>query len=143
MKIKATISLIIIAIAALTALIWAAVTAEDAETKALGYITDPIYVKKKSVKKSTNESGVNLRGQFTMTIEDRCISTDFTENLAIIYATKDNQGNRIEVSSDPFKVTSAPVSSLPKVYITTPDGAAITSKTEWLNDCSITIGGSK
>ena len=111
----------------------------DAETKALGYLTDPIYVKKKSVKKSTNESGINLRGQFTMTIEDKGISTDFTENLAIIYATRDVQDNRIEISSDPFKVVSAPVSSLPKVYITTPEGTAITSKTEWLKDCSITI----
>ncbi|MBR5498771.1 MAG: CotH kinase family protein [Bacteroidales bacterium] len=113
----------------------------DAHTKGVGYINTPTHVRLRSIKKSRNSSDSPYRGQYTMKIEDLGLSENFKQTLALVYAAKDSEGNPIEVSSDPFTVSSAPVSSLAKVYVTTPDGAGITSKTEWISDSHIRIVG--
>ena len=111
----------------------------DTQTKGISYLNTPTHVRLRSVKKSRNSSDSPYRGQYTMKIEDLCLQENFKETLALVYVTTDAEGKATEVSSAPFTITSAPVSSLAKVYITTPNGSAITSKTEWLKDSHITI----
>lgn len=113
----------------------------SAHTKGVNYVTNPVNIKKVSVQKSKNAYGSQYRGQYTMTIKDLVKNKDFTETLTIVYDTFDAEGNRTEVCSDQFTVTSEEVSSLPKVYITTPGQASIKSKTEWMEDAHITITG--
>lgn len=111
----------------------------DAMTKGISYIKDPVYVKKVNVEKSPSATGAKYRGEYVMTIEDMGISIDYSETLAIVYAAKDKNGNKTEISSDPFTVTSTLPSSLPRVYIDTPEEKPITSKTEWLEGATIKI----
>ena len=110
-----------------------------AHTKGVSYITKPANVKKLSVKLARNSNGSPLRGQYVMTIEDKGANSDYCEHLAIVYETKDAEGNKREISSGPFTVSTVPVSSLPKVYVNTPNGVGIKSKTEWVENSSIVI----
>lgn len=109
-----------------------------AHTKAISYITAPTYVRMKSVRLAT-ENHIPLRGQYVMTIEDRAVSEEYTEDIAVVYASKNAEGRLFEISSDVITVRSAPVSDLPKVYVNTPGGAGITSKTEWVEGSTISI----
>jgi hypothetical protein len=74
-----------------------------------------------------------------MTIEDMAVCEEYTEDIAVVYASKNAEGRLFEISSDVITVRSAPVSDLPKVYVNTPGGAGITSKTEWLEGSTIRI----
>ena len=112
----------------------------DTYTKAVSYVTAPKNVKLHSVQIVQDKNYVKLRGQYSITIEDLGLNTEYTERIAIVYASKDAQGHYYEVSSDVITITSIPPSDhLPKVYIDTPEGAAITSKTEWMKGSTIKI----
>ena len=108
------------------------------DTKLVSYITEPVNLKLKSIKYS-RENKMNLRGQYTMTIEDKNLSTDYCERVAIVYKTKNEAGLTMEISSDVITVTPEYPSELPRVYITTPGGAKINSKTEWMEDSNTVI----
>jgi hypothetical protein len=63
-----------------------------------------------------------------MTIEDMGLNSEYTERIAIVYASKDADGQYYEVSSEVITITLVPLSDhLPKVYIDTPDGVAALS----------------
>ena len=112
----------------------------DTYTKAVSYITAPKNVKISSVTIAQGNNFNKLRGQYIMTIEDMGLSTDYTERVAIVYASKDAEGHYYEVSSEIITITLVPPTDhLAKVYIDTPDGAAITSKTEWMEGSTIKI----
>jgi spore coat protein CotH len=112
----------------------------DTYTKAVSYITVPENVKISSIQIAQDKSHNRLRGQYVMTIADKELSTEYIERVAIVYSSKDSEGHYFEVSSDVITITSAPLSDLlPKVYIDTPDGAAITSKTVWTEGSTIKI----
>ena len=109
-----------------------------AHTKAISYVTSPTYVKMRSVSLAT-ENHIPLRGQYIMKIEDMAVSEEYTADIAIVYASKNVEGRMFEISSDVITVRSAPVSDLPKVYVNTPQGVGITSKTEWVEGATIRI----
>ena len=109
-----------------------------AYTKAVSYITSPTYVRIKSVKAAT-KNHLPLRGQYVMTIEDMSVSEEYVEDITIVYASQNEGGRLFEISSDVITITSAPVSDLPRVYINTPGGSGITSKTEWVEGSTIRI----
>ena len=109
-----------------------------AYTKAVSYITSPTYVRIKSVKAAT-KNHLPLRGQYVMTIEDMSVSEEYVEDITIVYASQNERGRLFEISSDVITITSAPVSDLPRVYINTPGGSGITSKTEWVEGSTIRI----
>lgn len=112
----------------------------DTYTKAVSYITAPQNVKINSVQIAQNSQHNKLRGQYIMTIEDMGLNSEYTERIAIVYASKDADGQYYEVSSEVITITLVPLSDhLPKVYIDTPDGVAITSKTVWTEGSSIRI----
>lgn len=112
----------------------------DTYTKAVSYITAPENVKISSIQIAKNESHNKLRGQYIMTVEDQGLSEEYTERVAIVYASKDAEGHYYEVSSEIFTITLIPPTDhLPKVYVDTPDGAAITSKTVWTEGSTIKI----
>lgn len=108
------------------------------ETRLSSYITEPANLRLKRVRYS-QENKLNLRGQYILTIEDKNICTDYCERVAIVYDTRDENERKVEISSDVLTVTPEYPSELPRVYINTPGGAKITSKTEWLEDSSIRI----
>ena len=112
----------------------------DTYTKAVSYVTAPKNVKIRSIQIAQDKNYVKLRGQYIMTIEDMGLNAEYTERIAVVYASKDADDHYYEVSSDVITVTSIPPTyHLPKVYIDTPEGAAITSKTEWMAGSTIRI----
>ena len=112
----------------------------DTYTKAVSYVTAPKNVKISSIQIAQDKNHVKLRGQYIMTIEDMGLNAEYTERIAIVYASKDAEGHYYEASSEVITITSVPPTDhLPKVYIETPDGAAITSKTEWMTGSTIKI----
>ena len=112
----------------------------DTYTKAVSYVTPPTNIKLHSIQIAQDKNHVKLRGQYSITIEDLGLNTEYTERIAIVYASKDADGHYYEVSSDVITITAIPPSDhLPKVYIETPDGAPVTSKTEWMKGSTIKI----
>ena len=112
----------------------------DTYTKAVSYVTAPKNVKISSITIAQDKNYNKLRGQYVMTIEDLGLSTEYTERIAIVYASKDAEGHYYEVSSEVITITLVPPSDhLAKVYIDTPDGVAITSKTVWTEGSTIRI----
>ena len=112
----------------------------DTYTKAVSYVTAPKNVKISSIQIAQDKGYMKLRGQYIMTIEDMGLNTEYTERIAIVYASKDADGHYYETSSDVITITSIPPTDhLAKVYIDTPEGAAITSKTEWMKGSTIKI----
>ena len=112
----------------------------DTYTKAVSYVSAPQNIKLHSIQIVQDKRYVKLRGQYCITIEDLGLNTEYTERIAIVYSSKDADGHYYEVSSDVITITAIPPTDhLPKVYIETPDGVAITSKTEWLSGSTIKI----
>ena len=112
----------------------------DTYTKAVSYITAPKNIKLHSIQIAQDKNYNKLRGQYIITIEDLGLNTEYTERISIVYTSKDSEGHYYEVSSDVITITAIPPSDhLPKVYIETPDGAPVTSKTEWMEGSTIKI----
>ena len=112
----------------------------DTYTKAVSYVTPPTNIKLHSIQIAQDKNHVKLRGQYSITIEDLGLNTEYTERIAIVYASKDADGHYYEVSSEVITITLVPPSDhLAKVYIDTPDGVAITSKTVWTEGSTIRI----
>lgn len=111
-----------------------------AATKAeVSYITEPEAYAITSVVNATDKDGNTKRGHYIMTIKDNGSALDYSEIITIVIATNDSKGNPMEISSELINVSYSRPSSLARVFITTPEGAAITSKTEWLKDTKIRI----
>ena len=112
----------------------------DTYTKAVSYVTAPENVRVISTTIALDNNSLKLRGQYIMTIEDLGLNAEYTERIAIVYASKDSEGHYYEISSESITITSVPPTDhLAKVYIDTPEGAAITSKTEWMKSSTIKI----
>ena len=111
-------------------------TATKAE---VSYVTEPEAYSITSVVNATDTDGNAKRGQYIMTIKDNGSALDYSEIITIVIATKDSKGNPMEISSELISVSYSRPSSLARVFINTPGGAAITSKTEWLKNTTIRI----
>ena len=110
------------------------------ETKAeVSYVTVPEGYSIESVVNAKDKDGNTKRGQYIMTIKDNGTVLDYSDRITIVIATKDSQGNPMEISSELISVSYVRPSSLARVFITTPDAAKITSKTEWMKDATIRI----
>lgn len=112
---------------------------EGTRAEEVSYVTTPVNYTLQSVKAAKNDQGVVKRGQYVATIKDNEISPDYSDNVAIVVRTKDAKGNEVEISSEMLQVSAKQPSSLPKVYITTPNGVGITSKEDWVKDSHIRI----
>lgn len=111
-----------------------------ANTRAeVSYITTPEAYSIKSIERATDKNGNEKRGQYIMTIKDNETNPDYNDQIAIVISTNDSQGYPMEISSELISITSVYPSSLARVYINTPNGVGITSKTTWLKDSSIRI----
>ena len=125
----------------------AAVSAKDFQlnmvkeiTKAeVSYITTPDAYSIKSVANATDKEGNTIRGKYIMTIKDNGTKLDYNERFTIVIAIKDSKGNPMEITSEIISVSYTRPSSLARVFITTPDGVGITSKTDWLKNSNIRI----
>lgn len=110
------------------------------ETRAeVSYINEPEAYSITSVVNATDRDGNTKRGQYIMTIRDNGSALDYSEIITIVIATTDSKGAPMEISSDLVTVSYSRPSSLARVFITTPEGATITSKTEWMKDANIRI----
>lgn len=110
------------------------------ETKAeVSYVTVPEGYSIESVVNAKDKDGNTKRGQYVMTIKDNGTILDYSDCITIVIATKDSQGNPMEISSELISVAYTRPSSLARVIITTPDAAKITSKTEWMKNANIRI----
>ena len=107
--------------------------------ESVSYIKEPEGYYIDSVVPSTDDSGNIKRGQYVVTIKDNETNPDYSDYVAIVLATKDNNGAEMEISSDLISISSVYPSLLPRVYITTPDKQTITSKTVWLEGSNIRI----
>ena len=105
----------------------------------VSYITAPVNYELQSVTNATDNEGSIKRGQFVATIKDLEVSPDYCDDVAIVISTLDANGNQMEVSSELIKVSAKQPSSLPKVYITTPNGVGITSRDKWVKEGNIRI----
>lgn len=105
----------------------------------VSYITVPKNYKLGSVENAKDEQGAVKRGQYIATIKDLEVSPNYCDNVAIVISTKDANGNVMEISSDMIEISAEQPSSLPKVYITTPNGVGITSKINWIENGNIKI----
>ena len=109
-------------------------------TKAeVSYITTPDAYSIKSVANATDKEGNTIRGKYIMTIKDNGTKLDYNERFTIVIAIKDSKGNPMEITSEIISVSYTRPSSLARVFITTPDGVGITSKTDWLKNSNIRI----
>lgn len=103
------------------------------------YITKPVNYVLQSVDNARDENGVIKRGQYVASIKDLEVSPDYCDDVAIVISSCDANGDEIKISSELIKISAKQPSSLPKVYITTPNGVGITSKQEWVTDGNIRI----
>lgn len=103
------------------------------------YITRPVNYMLQSVDNAKDENGVIKRGQYVVTIKDLEVSPDYCDDVAIVISACDANGDEMKISSELIKISAKQPSSLPKVYITTPNGVGITSKVEWVQDGNIRI----
>ena len=105
----------------------------------VSYVTEPSAYAVESVVNATDKDGNAKRGQYVMTVRDNGSALDYSEIITIVIVTKDSKGNPMEISSELVTVSYSRPSSLARVFITTPGGAAIKSKTEWLKGTNIRI----
>ena len=112
----------------------------DADGKAsVSYISPPANLQIQDLNPSKDKNGNIREGEYVLTIKDKGIQEKYSERIALVISRSDLKGNTVNISSDVITVTSEYPSSLPRVYITTPEGAGISSKTEWVQDSRIRI----
>lgn len=105
----------------------------------VSYITPPTEYSIKAVEQAQDELGNVKRGQYHIIVQDNETNPDYNHNVAVVLAMTDAQGKPMEISSQIILATSVYPSALPRVYVTTPNGVEITSKTEWYKKSHIRI----
>ena len=68
------------------------------------YVTTPENYSLEKIVALTDKDGNVIEGQYIATIKDLGVSTDYCQGVAVVLNTKDLKGNKIQVSSDIFKV---------------------------------------
>ena len=105
---------------------------------AASYVTPPVNYKLVKIEAAKNDKGEVKAGQYKAYVQDLNISQSYCDNVVLVLSTKDGEGNPIQLSSAILKVSFYD-GQLPVVYMTTPGGAGITSKDDWLKDCHLRI----
>lgn len=104
---------------------------------AASYITPPAHYKLIKIETAKDDKGEVKQGQYKAYVQDLNVAQSYRENVALVLSTKDGEGNPIQLSSAVLKFSF--YDQLPIVYMTTPGGAGITSKDNWLKDCYLRI----
>jgi hypothetical protein len=68
------------------------------------YVTEPEYYAISKIEALTDKDGNIIEGQYIASIKDLGVSTDYCQGVAVVLNTKDGKGDKIQVSSDIFKV---------------------------------------
>ena len=68
------------------------------------YVTKPEYYSIDVIEASTDKDGNVIEGQYVVTVKDLGVSEDYCQGAAIVLNTKDAQGDKIQISSDIFKI---------------------------------------
>ncbi|MFA5527381.1 MAG: CotH kinase family protein [Peptostreptococcales bacterium] len=100
------------------------------------YITTPENYKIQKIEPAVNDEGKIKMGQYIAYIQDLGSLDTFRDKVALVLTTKDRSGTPVQYSSEVFEVTTG---ELPILYLTTPGAQKITSKENWMADCSIEI----
>ena len=112
----------------------------DSDTKSAAYpITASTNLSIESLSQATDKYGKIMHGEYVLTVRDKGLNEMYNDKIAIVISRTSLDGKTVNVSSDVLTVNSDYPSSLPRVYINTPDGIKITSKTEWVEDSNIRI----
>lgn len=112
----------------------------DSDTRSAAYpITTPTNLSIESLSQATDKYGKIMHGEYVLTVRDKGLNEMYTDKVAIVISRTGLDGKTVNISSDVLTVNSDYPSSLPRVYINTPDGIKITSKTEWVEDSDIRI----
>ena len=68
------------------------------------YVTEPENFSIEKIEALTNEDGNIIEGQYIVSIKDLGVSADYCQGAAVVLNTKDGKGEKIQISSDIFKV---------------------------------------
>lgn len=68
------------------------------------YVTEPEYYAIEKIEALSDEDGNIIEGQYIATIKDLGISADYCQGAAVVLNTKDGKGEKMQVSSDIFKI---------------------------------------
>ena len=68
------------------------------------YVTEPEYYAIEKIEALSNEDGNIIEGQYIATIKDLGVSADYCQGAAVVLNTKDGKGEKMQVSSDIFKI---------------------------------------
>lgn len=68
------------------------------------YVTEPEYYAIEKIEALSDEDGNIIEGQYIATIKDLGVSTDYCQGAAVVLNTKDGKGEKMQVSSDIFKI---------------------------------------
>lgn len=92
-----------------------------------------------SVMRASDTFGNVVKDRYQVTLRDKGSSSLYSDDVRIVLSSEYADGQTVNLTSETIKITSTEAVSLPKVFIDTPGGAAIVSKTDWLEDCTIRI----
>lgn len=68
------------------------------------YVTEPEYYAIEKIEALSNEDGNIIEGQYIATIKDLGVAADYCQGAAVVLNTKDGKGEKMQVSSDIFKI---------------------------------------
>jgi hypothetical protein len=68
------------------------------------YVTEPEYYAIEKIEALSDEDGNIIEGQYIATIKDLGVSADYCQGAAVVLNTKDGKGEKMQVSSDIFKI---------------------------------------
>lgn len=68
------------------------------------YVTNPEYYSLDKIEACTDEDGNIKEGQYIASIKDLEVATDYCQGVAVVVNTKDGRGNKIQISSNIFKI---------------------------------------
>lgn len=98
--------------------------------------TDHLTIR--SVVRAEDQFGNLVKGRYRVTIKDKNSPSVYSDQVKIVLSSVYGDKS-LQLSTDPVHISARELAGLPKVFIETPGGAAIVSKTDWLEDCTIRI----
>ena len=100
---------------------------------------EPEFFQIKQVIPAKDEKGADIQGMYVVCLKDNGKAVDYKNDVIFEIRAQNAEGGYSRVVSNLITITSNPVSSLPKVYITTPQNVGITSKVNWIEGCDMVI----
>lgn len=96
-----------------------------------------------AVEQLLDDNGAAVPGTFRALLRDLAAADSYEEEASLVVKVRDCRGEEVRVYSNPFTVKAISYhginTGLPFVVLDTPDGAPITSRTEWMAGATLTI----